>query len=227
MIFHRDNYQKERWRSREYLQLETIRDFSLINSGGKSMNIKNRLIVLTIILIGGLSIAGCGKSGDKGPQTETKTTVGTEIDDTVITTKVKSALLKDTGLESLDIKVETRKGVVQLSGFVDSQNQMDRAMAVAQGVDGVSNVDNKIRIKAKDTSVGAKIDDSVITTKVKAALISDPIIKNFDIGVVTRDGEVQLSGFVEDQTQVDRAIEVAREVEGVKNVLDDQMSIKK
>lgn len=191
------------------------------------MNIKNRLIVLTIMLIGGLSIAGCGKSGDKGPQTETKTTVGTEIDDTVMTTKVKSALLRDTGLESLDIKVETRKGVVQLSGFVDNQNQMDRAMAVAQGVDGVSNVDNKIRIKAKDTSVGAKIDDSVITTKVKAALISDPIIKNFDIGVVTRDGEVQLSGFVEDQTQVDRAIEVAREVEGVKNVLDDQVSIKK
>jgi len=191
------------------------------------MDIKNRLIVLTIMLIGGLSIAGCGKSGDKGPQTETKTTVGTEIDDTVITTKVKSALLKDTGLESLDIKVETRKGVVQLSGFVDSQNQMDRAMAVAQGVDGISNVDNKIRIKARDTSVGAKVDDSVITTKVKAALISDPIIKSFDIGVVTRDGEVQLSGFVEDQTQVDRAIEAAREVEGVKNVLDDQMSIKK
>ncbi|MDP2225511.1 BON domain-containing protein [Nitrosomonas sp.] len=213
--------------SREYLQLETIGDFILFISGEKSMNIKNRLIVLTIMLIGGLSIAGCGKSSDNGPQTETKTTVGTEIDDTVMTTKVKSALLRDTGLESLDIKVETRKGVVQLSGFVDSQNQMDRAMAVAQGVDGVSNVDNKIRIKAKDTSVGAKIDDSVITTKVKAALISDPIIKNFDIGVVTRDGEVQLSGFVEDQTQVDRAIEVAREVEGVKNVLDDQVSIKK
>ncbi len=191
------------------------------------MNIKNRLIVLTIMLIGGLFIAGCGKNGDKGPQTETKTTVGTEIDDTVITTKVKSALLKGTGLESLDIKVETRKGVVQLSGFVESQNQMDRAMTVAQGIDGVSNVDNKIRIKTKDASVGAKIDDSVITTKVKAEFISDPIIKSFDIGVVTRDGEVQLSGFVEDQIQVDRAIEVARGVEGVKNVLDDGLSIKK
>ncbi len=191
------------------------------------MNIKNRLIVLTIMLIGGLFIAGCGKNGDKGPQTETKTTVGTEIDDTVITTKVKSALLKGTGLESLDIKVETRKGVVQLSGFVESQNQMDRAMTVAQGIDGVSNVDNKIRIKTKDASVGAKIDDSVITTKVKAEFINDPIIKSFDIGVVTRDGEVQLSGFVEDQIQVDRAIEVARRVEGVKNVLDDGLSIKK
>jgi len=191
------------------------------------MNIKNRLIVLTILLIGGLFIAGCGKNGDKGSQTETKTTVGTEIDDTVITTKVKSALLKGTGLESLDIKVETRKGVVQLSGFVESQNQMDRAMTVAQGIDGVSNVDNKIRIKTKDASVGAKIDDSVITTKVKAEFINDPIIKSFDIGVVTRDGEVQLSGFVEDQIQVDRAIEVARGVEGVKNVLDDGLSIKK
>ncbi len=70
-------------------------------------------------------------SGDKNPQIEAKTTVGTEIDDSVITTKAKSALLKDTGLESCDIKVETHKGEVQLSGFVDSQAQMDRAIAVA------------------------------------------------------------------------------------------------
>ncbi|WP_430230116.1 BON domain-containing protein [Nitrosomonas communis] len=76
--------------------------------------------------------------------------------------------------------------------------------------------------------MGVKIDDSVITTKVKAALLSDPIIKSFDISVVTRDGEVQLSGFVENQTQIDRANEVAQKaqkVESVKNVLN-KMSIK-
>lgn len=189
------------------------------------MNIKNRLIVLAILVVGSLSIAGCGKSGDKEPQTEAKTTVGTEIDDSVITTKVKAALLKDAGLESFDIKVETRRGEVQLSGFVDSQNQMDRAIAVAQEVKGVRNVDNKMSIETRDTSMGVKIDDSVITTKVKAALLSDPIIKSLDISVVTRDGEVQLSGFVENQTQIDRAIEVAQKTEGVKNVLDE-MSIK-
>lgn len=188
------------------------------------MNIKNRLIILAIMGVGSLSIAGCGKSGDKEPQTEAKTTVGTEIDDSVITTKVKSALLKDTGLESLDIKVEARRGEVQLSGFVDSQNQMDRAIAIAQEVKGVRNVDNKMNIKTRDTSVGTKVDDSIITTKVKTAFLSDPIIKSFDISVVTRDGEVQLSGFVENQTQIDRAIEVAQEVEGVKNVLNE-MSI--
>jgi hyperosmotically inducible protein len=107
---------------------------------------------------------------------------------------------------------------------VDSQNQMDRAIAIAQEVKGVRNVDNKMNIKTRDTSVGTKVDDSIITTKVKTAFLSDPTIKSFDISVVTRDGEVQLSGFVENQTQIDRAIEVALEVEGVKNVLNE-MSI--
>ncbi len=102
---------------------------------------------------------------------------------------------------------------------------MDRAIAVAQEVKGVKHVVNKMSLKSGDTSIGAKVDDSVITTRVKATLINDPIIKSADIGVVTRDGEVQLSGFVENQTQIDRAIEIAQEVEGVKNVLDE-MSIK-
>lgn len=102
---------------------------------------------------------------------------------------------------------------------------MDRAIAVAQEVKGVKSVVNKMSLKSGDTSVGVKIDDGVITAKVKAALISDPIIESADISVVTRDGEVQLSGFVENQAQIDRAIEVAQEVEGVKNILDE-MSIK-
>lgn len=189
------------------------------------MDFKNRLIVPTIALIASISITGCGKNEDNDSLAEARTTVGDEIDDSVVTTKVKAALLNDTGLDSLAIKVETRKGEVQLSGFVDSQNQMDRAIAVAQEVKGVKSVVNKMSLKSGETSVGVKIDDGAITAKVKAALISDPIIESADISVVTRDGEVQLSGFVENQAQIDRAIEVAQEVEGVKSVLDE-MSIK-
>ncbi|HRQ06084.1 BON domain-containing protein [Nitrosomonas halophila] len=189
------------------------------------MDIKNRSTILTILLVSGLSVAGCGETADKGSQTKAEASVGTEIDDSVITTKVKAALLSDAGLESFDIKVETHKGEVQLSGFVESQDQIDRAIVVAQEVKDVKNVVNKINLKSSDTKVGVKIDDSVITAKVKAALIKDSIIKSTDINVVTRNGEVQLSGFVESQTQVDRAIEIAQEVEGVKNVLDE-MSIK-
>ncbi len=69
------------------------------------------------------------------------------MDDSVATSAVKSALLKDTGLNSLDIKVETRKGKVQLSGFVDSQIQLDRAIEIARGVDGVKNALNIMSVK--------------------------------------------------------------------------------
>ena len=195
------------------------------------MFIPNRFAALAIMLVSGVFVAGCGKSGEKAappaaPQTEAKTTVGTEIDDGAITTKVKSALMADADVKSFDIKVETSKGVVQLSGFVDNQGQIDRAIAVAKGVEGVKSVDNKMNIKTTETTVGEKIDDSIITTKVKAALLADSGVKSSDIGVVTRDGQVQLSGFVENQGQIDRATEVARGVEGVKNVINE-MAVKK
>lgn len=154
------------------------------------------------------------------------TSVGTEIDDGVVTTKVKSALLADPDVKSFDLKVETNKGEVMLSGFVDNQAQMDRAIQVASGVQGVRAVSNKMSLKEGAVTVGDKVDDGVITTKVKSALLSDPDIKSFDIAVVTRNGEVQLSGFVSNQTQIDHAVELARAVDGVKSVTN-QMSVKK
>ncbi len=152
------------------------------------MNIQNKLLVLTISLVGALSLASCGKSEEKGPKPEgpkpeAKTSVGTDVDDSAITTKVKSALLADADVKSFDIKVETRKGEVQLSGFVDNQAQMDRAITVAKGVEGVKKVDNKMSLKTTSTTVGDKIDDGVITTKVKAALLGDSSVKSSDIGV--------------------------------------------
>lgn len=190
------------------------------------MNIKNRFIVLTIALIGSLSNAAYAEEKKQEPQTKSDTSLKTEISDSVITTKVKSALIKDSGLESLDIKVETHKGEVQLSGFVHNQNQIDRALEIARKVEGVEQVDNKMDIETKDTSVGEKINDGVITTKVKTAFFSDLIIESSDISVETLDGEVQLSGFVENQSQIDRAIELAGKIDGVKKILNE-MSIKK
>lgn len=67
---------------------------------------------------------------------------------------------------------------------------------------------------------------TLITTRVKAALLADSTIKSLDITVVTRKTEVKLSGFVNNQVQIDRALEVARGIEGVTQVSND-MSIKK
>lgn len=72
---------------------------------------------------------------------------GEYIDDTVITTKVKSEILEEPGLKSAEINVETFKGVVQLSGFVSSQAAIDKAVQVARAVKGVKSVTNSMRVK--------------------------------------------------------------------------------
>lgn len=186
------------------------------------------LFVLGTTLAGVLTVfvAGCSKPSDSTGTPPPSTTVGTEIDDSVVTTRVKSALLADPDVKSFDFKVETRKGEVQLSGFVDNQSQIDHATTITRGVVGVSSIDNKLSLKGAATTVGNKVDDGIITTKVKTALLADANVKSFDITVVTRKDEVQLSGFVDNQSQMDRAIEVARGIEGVRNVRNE-MSIKK
>lgn len=69
------------------------------------------------------------------------------MDDTVITTKVKAAIFNDPSLKSAEINVETFKGVVQLSGFVNSQEDINQAVRVARSVPGVVSVKNAMRLK--------------------------------------------------------------------------------
>jgi len=72
----------------------------------------------------------------------------TAIDDTAITTKVKSAMVADPTLKALQINVDTKNGVVTLAGAVDSQAMKDRATEVTQGVTGVKSVDNNLTVKS-------------------------------------------------------------------------------
>ena len=72
---------------------------------------------------------------------------GEYVDDTVITSKVKAAILEEPGLKSAEINVETFKGAVQLSGFVSSRASIDKAVALARGVRGVKSVKDDMRLK--------------------------------------------------------------------------------
>ena len=87
-----------------------------------------------------LSVVACAP-------TPTKEGTGEYVDDTVITTKVKAAILNEPGLKSAEINVETFKGVVQLSGFVSSQADINKAVEVARGVNGVKSVKHDMRLK--------------------------------------------------------------------------------
>jgi osmotically-inducible protein OsmY len=79
--------------------------------------------------------------------TSTQESTGAYIDDSWITTKVKTEIFNEPSLKVTDINVETYKNVVQLSGFVDSAASMDKAVAIARSVKGVSSVKNDMRLK--------------------------------------------------------------------------------
>jgi hyperosmotically inducible protein len=80
--------------------------------------------------------------------TPTRESTGEYIDDAALTAKVKSEFVKDPAVKAIDVKVETFKGVVQLSGFVDTQDQKSRAAQLAANVPGVRDVKNNINVKA-------------------------------------------------------------------------------
>lgn len=171
-------------------------------------------------------LIGCNRAPESAPVTlAPPSTVGTQVDDAVITSSVKYALLADPTIKSFDIQVETRKGIVQLSGFVDSQAQIDQALALTRSVAGVTEVENGVTLKGTPSTMGTKIDDATVTGRVKTALLADPDIKSFDISVLTFKGEVQLTGFVNNQGQIDQATQIARATEGASSV-KNELSIK-
>ena len=79
--------------------------------------------------------------------TDKREGTGEYVDDTVITTKVKAALVADPELKAREINVETFKGTVQLSGFVSSREDIDKAVGVARNVNGVTAVRNSMVVK--------------------------------------------------------------------------------
>jgi len=104
------------------------------------MKKRNVLISCLLALMLIVTFAACSSS----PKQES---TGEFVDDSVITTKVKALIAADDFLKSFQISVETRKGVVQLSGFVDSRNTLNRAGRIAKGVGGVRAVRNDLIVK--------------------------------------------------------------------------------
>src|SRR5450631_53843 len=102
-------------------------------------NIARKLATLIGILFVAVALGCASAAKQEG--------TGEYVDDTVITTKVKAAILNEPTLKSAEINVETFKGVVQLSGFVSSSAAESTAVAVARKVEGVKSVKNDMRLK--------------------------------------------------------------------------------
>jgi hyperosmotically inducible protein len=173
------------------------------------------------VLLAALPLAGCDQRSMTASNGAPPQTPGAALDDAVITTKVKAAIVTDRDAKGADTSVQTRKGEVMLSGFVDNQAQIDRQLQLAKAVQGVQSVDNELMVRSNPPTAGSLLDDSVITVKVKTALLSDTHTKGNEIAVNTNKGVVLLSGFVDSADEQARATSVARNVEGVQSVVND------
>ena len=166
-------------------------------------------------LVGVLAVASACSS------TRTQQSAGEVIDDSVLTSKVKVALIDDPTTKAGQINVETYRGVVQLGGFVDNAQQKSQATTVARSVTGVKEVRNDLRVSTPQATVGQAIDDGSVTASVKAKLVEDSTTKAHEINVGTQKGVVQLTGFVDSTTMKARAGELARSVDGHKELRND------
>jgi osmotically-inducible protein OsmY len=106
------------------------------------MNVSRPLSTAALCLMLGASLVSVGCSGNP-----TRASTGQYIDDATITTKVKAKMVEDPAVSALNIKVETFRGTVQLSGFANNATEVNRAVEIARSTDGVQSVKNDIRLK--------------------------------------------------------------------------------
>jgi hyperosmotically inducible protein len=179
---------------------------SLFLPDGVVARMKNRLLVILAALA--FLLAGPARAQQSSTDT---------ADDSVIAATIKAALLDNRHTSGTRINVDCYDGVVQLSGFARSEGEKTYATKVAAGVSGVKNVVNNVAV-APATSMGTKLDDSLVTGKVKAALMDAADVKSLQINVETHDGVVQLAGFVASAAMRDKAGRITAGVDGVKSV---------
>jgi hyperosmotically inducible periplasmic protein len=173
--------------------------------------------------------------------------VGCGQTDSGITTAVRTQLAADESVPADQINVETDDGVVTLTGQVDTEVGRLRAVEIARETRGVRDVVNELHtipVAAATTGTGdpslheaergarttdpqwregdaeARAGDAAVTTSVRTAFFEDTSLKDLGIDVSTRENVVTLTGTVPSQTEKHRAIELARETEGVRSVVD-------
>ena len=145
---------------------------------------------------------------------------GEHLDDSTITAKVKYALVEQSVSDAADINVETSRGVVQLSGWVDSGDIRKMAGQVARDTDGVEAVSNRLQVSTGKRSAGRVLDDSILAAKVKYALADSEDTNSRKINVEVREAVVELSGFVDTYLERDAAIDIASGIDEVADVIN-------
>jgi hyperosmotically inducible protein len=149
------------------------------------------------------------------------------IDDAQVTTNIQASFFLDPTVKARHIQVDTRDGVVTLSGEVASESERAQALVIARNSEGVQRVEDDLTVDATTErepttsappSTRLPSDDAVVAGTVKSRFASDPELKVVDVTV--QQGVAQLQGTVASVSVRNRAVDIARQTEGVTQVVD-------
>ncbi|MEE4075490.1 BON domain-containing protein [Pseudomonas viridiflava] len=165
----------------------------------------------------------------------TKANMAQRFEDATLVATVKSKLLWSSVTEALNIDVDSKDGVVTLKGRAQSPEAKELAGSLATNTDGVVSVNNLISLSAAD-SIAAKtqpqnlnpveqLSDAWVTSKVKSSLIYSRNLDGLNIKVDTKEGLVTLNGVVANFAEKELAVEIARNIRGVKGVNADALKV--
>ena len=171
-------------------------------------------ILILALAAGGCApaVIGAGATGAYKAGTDERS-MGTMVDDSTISSKVKIELIGASEVKARHIDVDVLNGVVTLTGLVDSNAESKKAEEITRMVAGVKDVNNYLTVGSR--SVGRVIDDGIIVGKINKDLIAEPNLRSLNIDVDANNGVVTLTGIVVSPEQKKRVIEIARSTEGV------------
>lgn len=145
--------------------------------------------------------------------------MATQVDDNAIATTIEGKLVADPQINPFKIDVDVNEGVVRLSGTVKKEEVRAEAEKLARDTEGVRRVRNEIEIGER--TLGERISDGAITTKIKAKLTADPQVNPFNINVDVKDGVVTLIGRVKTAAARSEAEKLAWDTSGVQAVRNE------
>jgi hyperosmotically inducible protein len=153
-------------------------------------------------------------------------TLGEKLDDLTIEASIKTAFLLNNNIQARSISVSSNRGMVTLTGTVDSPAEADLARTIANDVEGVVSVENKLEAKQAGgnppaESIGEKIDDVRIAVQVRAALMVNRNVDSSEIEVSSGNGIVTLTGIVHNGAEKDLAQKIVEDCWGVKGVVNE------
>ena len=161
------------------------------------------------------------RPGAPDPTTEAGNAANAPSNDALITARVQSKYFVDDRVKGRRIDVDTRNGVVTLTGQVADEDERAQALLLARTAEGVARVEDHLTVAPPAVEQAAMaLNDATLTTTIQAKYFVDPVVKAGAIDVSAKDGVVVLHGTVANDATRKQAIAIAQNTEGVSQVID-------